>query len=133
MSSISVYFNKMVNICARVGAMSNASQQINLVQNDTGPKLRFTIKDCEGDIIGSGVSAVLFHLAPFCGSKTNCGHEATSGVDVANGIYDYCLSGGDISGVGTYYGEVEIIYDSGKVETAFEPVRIAVRATNKAC
>lgn len=130
MAAITVYFHRAYEICARVGSMSSSSQ-INLVQDDTGPKLNFTIKDCEGNVIDAGVSAVWFHLKRYCGTKTNCGHEATSGVDPSNGKWSYCLSGGDISGVGTYFGDVEIIYDSGLRETAFESVRVYVRPGNK--
>jgi len=131
MAAIDVYFKQTVQVCVVVGRMSNAS--INLVQNDTGPKLQFTIKDCKGDLITEGVSAVSFHLRKFCGDKTNCGHELTSGVNVAAGLYEYCLSGGDVSAVGTYFGDVEIQYDNGLCETGFEAVRVFVRESNKAC
>lgn len=131
MAKLDVFFYKTVSFCMRVGEVSNARQQITLVKDDTGPKLEFTIKDCDGNVIDSGVSAVLFHLKKYCGDKTNEGHEATSGIDVGNGIYQYCLVSGDISGVGTYFGDLEIVYDTGRRETGFTPVRVFVRESNK--
>lgn len=132
MAAIDVYFEQTAKVCVVVGRMSS-SNSINIVQNDTGPKLQFTIKDCNGDVIDSGVSAVSFHLRRYCGTKTNCGHEQTSGVNVAGGVYEYCLSGGDVSAVGTYFGDVEIQYDDGRCETGFEAVRVFVRESNKEC
>jgi len=129
MAATDVYFNQTLNVCVVVGRMSNSS--ISLVQNDTGPKLQFSIKDCNGDPITSGVSGVFFHIKKFCGEKTNTGHELTSGVNVSTGLYEYCLSGGDVSAAGTYFGDVEIQYDNGRCETGFEAVRIFVRQTNK--
>lgn len=129
---ISVYFHKVYNIRTVVGMMGSTSV-INLVQGDTGPKLCFQVVDCAGDPIVSGVSAVYFHISQVCGGeKTNCGHEQVSASDPSTGTYCYSLSGGDISGYGSYQGELELLYDNGTTETSFTPIRMFVRESNKA-
>ena len=131
--SLDVYFNQYVNLCVRVGALSQTGQ-VALVQGDTGPKLNFTLKNCDGDILVSGVSGALFHLRPYCGPKSNCGHEdMASGVSLGPGVWQYCLEPGDVSIVGSYFGDVEIFYFDGTFETGFEPVRIFVRESNRPC
>jgi hypothetical protein len=131
MAIIDVFFNRVIDICVRVGSLSNASQQIQLVQGDTGPKLQFTLKDCAGNIIDSGVSGVNFYLKKYCGPCVNTGHTSVSGVNVSGGLYSYCLVSGDTVSAGTYFGDVEITYDNGKVETGFDAVRILIRKNNK--
>jgi len=134
MAVATVFFNKSISIIMRVGAMSNVGQ-FNLVRNDTCPKLKFIIKDCDGNILKpstDGVSGVNFYLRRSCDDiASNCGHVGTSGLDPENGLWCYSLSAGDISGVGTYFGDLEIIYDNGCSETGFEPIRIYVRDDNK--
>jgi len=108
--------------------------QIGLVKNDTGPCLTFIIKDCEGNILtpSDGVSGVNLYLRKSCSDvPSNCGHVGTSGLDPDNGKWVYCLSAGDISGSGTYFGDLEIVFDDGRIETGYEPVRIFVRDSKK--
>ena len=126
-----VFFTRIIEICAKVGAMANASGDLNLVAGDTGPKLRFLLKDCDGNLIIEGVSGVNFYIKKYCNGCTNTGHESVSGINVSGGVWQYCLEPGDVSAAGTYFGDLEILYDDGKVETGFSPVRILVRENNK--
>lgn len=131
MSSVMIFFTKIAEIPIRVGELSGASQQIQLVQGDTGPKLRFTLKDCEGNLITDGISGVNFYIKQFCSEAcTNEGHTAVSGVNVSGGLWQYCLQPGDVSAAGTYFGDVSITYDSGIIETGFDAVRMLVRKAN---
>ena len=61
------------------------------------------------------------------------GHEGLSGIDPANGKWLYVLKDGDVSGAGTYFGDLTVFYDNGLVETAFQPVRILVRESCRPC
>lgn len=132
-----IYFQKYLTITAVLGQMG-CSRTINLVQCDTGPKLEFTLKDCDAQTVLTGVSGVSLYLSRVgCGSEhcliSNTGHEGLSGVDPANGKWVYVLQEGDISGAGTYFGDLTVFYDDGLVETAFQPIRIFVRESCRPC
>jgi len=136
--AIDVYFQKIVNIEAVLGRMG-CSKTVNLVQCDTGPKLDFVIKDCDSQTFLTGVSGVKLYMSRVngCGDGTcnisNEGHESLSGVDPANGKWTYILQPGDVSGAGTYFGELTVYYDDGSCETGFSPIRIYVRESCKPC
>jgi hypothetical protein len=135
--NIDVYFEKILSITAVLGRMGCA-KTINLVQCDTGPKLEFTLKDCSNNTILSGVSGVSLYLSRVdCGDThcaiTNVGHEGLSGINPSAGQWVYVLQDGDVSGAGTYFGDLTVTYDDGLVETAFQPVRIFVRESCRPC
>ena len=124
---------RVIEVTVAVGRMSNAAIQRTLVQNDTGPKLRLTLQDSYGNPLNlvSGVQAVNFYLRPaHADDYVNVGHEACSGFDLANGVVDYAFQQGDLSGTGTHFGDVELVYDSGEKETSFDEVRFLVRPSN---
>lgn len=132
-----IYFQKYLSVEAVLGRMG-CTKNIYLVQCDTGPKLEFTLKNCENDAIIAGVSGVNLYLSkvgcsgPDC-DITNSGHEALSGVDPSSGKWVYSLQSGDISGAGTYFGDLTVIYDDGTCETAYQPIRLTVRESCKPC
>lgn len=133
-----VYFRKIINIEAVVNRMG-CNQTINLVQCDTGPKLSFTILDCDSHSVLTGVSGVKLFLnkTSSCGTAecnvTNEGHESLSGVDIINGKWVYVLQPGDVSGAGTYFADLTVYYDDGLCESNFQPIRIYVRESCKPC
>lgn len=135
--AIDIYFHKYLTIEAVLGRMG-CNQTINLVQCDTGPKLNFELKDCNALTPLTGVSGVNLYLAQVSCGQTDCsisneGHEGLSGVDPANGKWTYILQPGDVSGAGTYFGELSVIYDDGSIETSFSPIRIYVRESCRQC
>lgn len=134
LATTTIYFERFYNLFIRMGALSNSGQQINMVQGDTGPILTFFLRDCDGNII-SNVSGVNFYLKQHCGTgcPSNMGHTQVSGVNVSGGEWRYFFEPGDTSGVGIYFGDLEIVYDSGIVETGFDAVRLNVRKNNKTC
>lgn len=129
---IPVVFNRILDIEAMVGRMSNAAFQHELVKDDTGPKLRFHLMDSAGTAMNISGQEVMFYLKRTGeASHVNVGHEACSGFDMANGIVDYSFVSGDLGNVGTYWGDVQIHYEDGSRETGFESVRFLVRDNNK--
>lgn len=133
MSGINVYFDLFYDIIVRIGGLSNSGQQINMVQCDTGAKLTFFLKDCGGNVIADGVSGVDFFLKSACGGCPNAGHTAVSGINVSGGVWRYFFQEGDLSGVGTIFGDVQVTFDDGTHVTGFDSVRILVRRNNKCC
>ena len=134
MGTIKAIFKRVVKVEAFFGVMStNTAFEVPLVAGDSGPKLQFTLLD-EDQIpiavsgVGSGVSLFLRRFQEH--SRSNGGHEGCSGIDVAGGVWTYDLKDGDVSGSGTYFGDVQIRYSNGVVETAFEAVRFLVRPSN---
>lgn len=133
MQNIKAIFSRLVQVEVNVGMSSNAFE-VPLVRGDTGPRLRFTITDDTGTPIavsGSGSGVRLFMQRVQDEAHANPGHEACSGFDVANGQWDYSLQSGDVSAAGTYFGDIEISYSDGTVETAPEAVRFLVRENHK--
>ena len=124
---------RVIEVTVAVGRMSNAAIQRTLVQNDTGPILRLELQDSFGKAINlsTGVSGVNFYIRPaHADGHVNVGHEACSGFDLLNGVVDYSFQQGDLSGTGTHFGDVELVYDSGAKETSFDEVRFLVRPSN---
>jgi hypothetical protein len=137
---LDVFFQKSLTIEAVVNRMG-CNKTINLVQCDTGPKLNFVLKDCDNSSFLTGVSGVKLFMTRShsgCGSGEDClisneGHESLSGVDPSQGKWTYILQEGDVSGAGTYFGELTAYYDDGSCETSFQPIRIFVRESCKPC
>lgn len=132
MLNINAIFHRTLTVDAWVGKVSNASFQHLLVRGDTGPKLQFNLLDEEGQII-SVSGGVDFFLRPagVSGGHVNVGHEACSGVNPGEGQWVYNLAEGDLARSGTYWGDVRVAFDDGRVETAFEAVRLYVRDNNQ--
>lgn len=130
---IKAIFGRLVQIEVIVRMNSNVFE-VPLVQGDTGPRLRFSLLDDTGVPVGvsgagCGVKLYLHRVQDECHS--NLGHESCSAFDVTNALWDYGLQTGDVSATGTYFGDVEITYSDGTVETAPQAVRFLVRENNK--
>ena len=132
MQTIPVSFNcKILNLDVIASSMGCTANQYGLVQNDTGPQLQFNLKDCDGyaiNVSGATVKSFLKHVCAT--SHINLGHEGCSGVDPVNGVVSYNFLAGDLSGAGTYFGDIQIDYGNGVVETNIEAVRFLVRESN---
>lgn len=111
-------------------AMFNTAHEVPLVAGDTGPRLRFVLKDEAGAAVavsGAGSSVSLYLRRHGEDASSNAGHEGCSAFDVPQGQWTYELQAGDVSAAGTYWGDVQVQYEDGRKETAFEAVRFLVR------
>lgn len=133
MINVKCRFQRVVNLEAYFGAMSsNTAFEVPLVQNDTGPALRFTLLDAAGEAIAvSGLAVNFFLRRDDLDGPVNAGHTACIAFDPAAGRWDYAFEAGDLAELGTHWGDLEITYPSGVKETAYEAVRCLVRRNNK--
>lgn len=133
MITVKTKFQRVLNLDIYVGIMStNSAFEVPLVQDDTGPKLQFKVQDNAGTPIAVSGMGVNFYLrGTFDKANGNRGHEACSSVDFSQGLWAYTLQEGDVSAVGTYFGDIEVGYPDGTVETAYEAIRFLVRSHNK--
>lgn len=112
----------------------NTAHEVPLVAGDTGPRLRFAIKDEAGAAVavsGDGAAVRLYLRRHGDEHNSNEGHEDCSAFDVAQGQWTYALEASDCSGAGTYWGDVEVQYEDGRKETAMEAVRFLVRGRGR--
>ena len=131
MQKIKTYFTR-VAMAEVILSMSGNGFEIPLVQGDTGPKIRLTLVDDSGTPVAvSGAGQVKLYMAQPGLSHSNAGHEACVAYDAPNGLWDYNLEPGDVSAAGTYFGDIEIEFDDGTIETAPDAVRFMVRENNK--
>lgn len=90
---------------------------INVVQNDKGYEINFTLKDAnEAAIDLTNISAMVFKvqkqgasIAKFSGSMTV--------VSAPAGTCKYVVATGDFDSAGDYYAEIEATFTGGKVIT----------------
>lgn len=84
--------------------------------NDTSPKLAVTLTNSSGNAINLSGCTARFHMKAYGQSGLKVQSSATI-TDAPNGVVEYAWSGTDTDTAGTYYGEVEITYGDGSVET----------------
>lgn len=111
-------------------SMFNTAHEVPLVAGDTGPRLRFALRDEAGlpVAVSGGGAGVSLHLRRHGADEgSNAGHEDCAAFDVTQGQWTYDLQPGDVSAAGTYWGDVRVAYEDGRTETAFEAVRFLVR------
>ena len=120
-----------INVLMCEKDMGCGSTQYNVVQGDTGPQLKFCLKDCDNNPLSvSGVSAVSLYLKHGCVSgHTNNGHELCS--SVSGSCFTYDLAACDLAYAGTYFGDIEVLFLDGKKQTAYDVVRLYARESNK--
>ena len=102
-----------------------------LVQGDTAPQIKATItREDDGSVIDfSGGSCALKFRAK--GSTTTLFTLAAAdlGANFENGIALFSFSGTQLDvDKGYYEGEIEITYNSGKIETIYKVIDFYVRA-----
>ena len=84
--------------------------------NDTSPKLVATLQDANGVAINVVGSTARFHMK-FLGESTLKIDADAIITDGVNGVIQYSWVAGDTDTAGTCYGEIEITYQDGAVET----------------
>ena len=107
--------------------------RINLVQNDTGPQLLMTLRDKNtGDTLDlSGIGTeVYFHLSLGSDLPAKAIIPMIPGPNAANGQVMLDWAAGDTSAldtVGNCYGEVQITWPNGRIQTAPDRLRFRIR------
>ena len=127
---LNVTFNRVIDYIIRIGMGVNEFTS-NLVKNDTGPKLRFHLKDASDNPINlTGKQVKFFLKLNGAQDPSNMGHESCAIEDANNGVAVYNFITGDLAAVGTYFGDVQLI-EGGVVETCPKFCRLIVRDNNQ--
>lgn len=79
------------------------------------------------DLTGATITLILKKRG---GSVTNTGHQTCTLVTPASGIISYTALAADFATVGTYTGDVKVVYSGGGIEILFQQARWRVRAAN---
>jgi hypothetical protein len=118
--------------------------KIRLVEGDTRPRLIFTLKDKDGDVIDLSSATVLFKMRPLGQStlKAEVACTKLSGLTDEDGSvsYDppYNASGvggrirvdwgaNDLDTAGRYEAEIEITYNDGTKQTVYDKISVTIR------
>lgn len=84
--------------------------------NDTSPKLTVDLENASGSAIDLSGSTARFHMKKY-GETSLKVDDSADITDADNGRVEYTWSSGDTDTAGTYYGEIEVTYGDGAVET----------------
>lgn len=98
---------------------------IQLVKNDTAPRIYFTLKQ-DGTPIDLTDATIKFIFRKQ-GAATNLFSRDCVVEDVAGGVCYYDWQSGDLVNTGAHRGEVEITFADGKVQTCKDLLRFDVR------
>ena len=82
---------------------------------DTGPALRRTLLDTSGDAEDLTGATVAFHMESTDGVVVVDGSATL--VDAANGVVQYEWQSGDTDESGTFFGEFEVTFSDGIVQS----------------
>lgn len=99
---------------------------IKLVQNDTLPVLNFTIKQ-EGVPIDLTGCTVKFYMVNADTKAVKINGKSCTVVSEEDGTARYSWATEDTDTVGSYLGEVEVTFPSGKIQTGFKQIPIVIR------
>lgn len=104
-----------------------------LVQNDTGPQLLMTLRDANTgallDLSRLGTE-VQFNFSTGPGAETKAVIPMFPGPDAFNGEVMLDWKAGTVGAldtIGTYYGEVQITWPDGRIQTTPSKLRFRVR------
>lgn len=95
-------------------------RKIELTQNDYNYKLSFALEDSSGNAVdlSSDIDNIKFKVQNITDKDETLKVDQTMAVeDEVNGKVSYTVQQGDFDKVGEYYGEIEVNYSSGGVET----------------
>lgn len=84
-------------------------------KGDTKPYIQVTLKDADLNAINLASAAVVFNMAS--ASFANVIASAAVVTNAANGEVEYRWGATDTATPGKYYGEFEVTYADGKIET----------------
>lgn len=104
-----------------------------LVQNDTGPQFLLTLKDTStGDFLDLSQlnTEVQFNFSTGPGADTKAVIPMFPGPDALNGqvMLDWTAgTSGVMDTVGTYYGEVQVTWPDGRIQTTPAKLKFRIR------
>jgi len=84
--------------------------------NDTSPKLGITLQDASGSAVDITSASARFHMKALGATDLKV-DQVASITNASGGQVQYNWSSVDTNTSGTYYGEIEITYNDGSVET----------------
>tara|TARA_R100001198_G_scaffold49442_1_gene27537 strand:- start:3741 stop:4064 length:324 start_codon:yes stop_codon:yes gene_type:complete len=84
--------------------------------NDTSPKLGVTLQDASGSVVDITSASARFHMKAVGATDLKV-DQVASITNASGGKVQYNWSSIDTDTSGTYYGEIEITYNDGSVET----------------
>tara|TARA_B110000444_G_scaffold249248_1_gene274124 strand:- start:353 stop:676 length:324 start_codon:yes stop_codon:yes gene_type:complete len=84
--------------------------------NDTSPKLQVTLQDANGNSIGLNGASARFHMKAV-GSDVLKIDASVTITNATSGVVVYTWLAADTNTSGTYYGEIEVTYGDGAIET----------------
>lgn len=117
------------------------SQTIYLVQNDTLPQLKITLRDQNEAATGQTLDPdneltwkpiVLTGATPRLKVREAGAAELTTTVtgtviDAINGVCAFAFETGDLAGAGVYEAELEVQFASGNIQTVYDLIKLQVR------
>ena len=84
--------------------------------NDTSPKMTVDLADGSGAAVSLLGSTARFHMKKYGATSLKIDADADI-TNAAGGRVEYSWAVGDTDTAGTYYGEIEVTYGDGTVET----------------
>lgn len=85
-------------------------------RNDTEPSISSILKNSDGAPVDLAGATVKFYMRAVGGTAAKVSAAATV-VDASAGSVKYQLTVGDSDTAGNYYGEFEVTFSDGKIET----------------
>lgn len=105
------------------------SDKIKLVQGDTRPYVRVTLKDADGVAINVAAATVRFKFRAAGSTTTLFTVTCTKPNGGSDGVVVFNFPVGGLSvDPGPYEGEIEIDYGSGDIQTVYDLLKFVVRA-----
>jgi len=105
------------------------AEKIRLVQGDTRPYIRATLKDADGTAINVSGSTVNFKFRKSGESATLFTVVCTQPNGGADGVVQFNFPVGGLNvEAGSYEGELEVDYGSGDIQTVYDMLKFTVRA-----
>lgn len=98
-------------------------------QNDTNPTLDRILYDADGNVVVLDGSAIVFNLVRLDGTKVVTRGTAVQLGTGASSQARYAWVAGDTAVAGDHYGEFEVTFPGGTVQTFPQPKKILVRIT----
>lgn len=104
-----------------------------IVQNDTAPPISSRLADSGEPINLNDVSNIEFHMEDRFG-RIVVSDDLTGRVNLVDksaGEVEYTFTNGDLSDVGTYKAEWQVLYNNGKIETFPSSGKVEIEVTEQ--
>lgn len=104
------------------------SEKIKLVQGDTLPIIRLTLKHADGSILDVSGATVRVHFRAAESDTILSTLPCTFLTNGSDGVVQFNFSGGALQvDPGAYEGEIEVDFGGGQVQTVYEILKFNVR------